>query len=379
MKKALITLSILVLSFCASQSYGAMKVRGGEIIYEWLSDSTYRFFVKVYINCKDTNGITTFPICYYSPCDSSGFSQTMQRWPVRPSGPIMPSPFLPKTMCDSPASQVYGFYAFWFYSNVTLSSKCPIWRAFVSIDSRDTSFNLANSRGKTLHLEAMLNTTSHGKWNSSPYFDNAPPTSFYLDTPSTYNYQVVDPNGDSMAYQIVQPLAGAITTGCADLPGPLAFRTLGLPINTTTNPFPTGNTFSMNSSNGAMTFTPKYPGVMVLATRLLEYRNGVLIGSIMRDVSFTIPGTPTEVPEVPASANKATIYPNPTNTNFTVAGVNGAELIEIISSVGEVVYRTAIQPGSASLTLNEDFPTGLYFVKISGGGRVQTLRLAVME
>ncbi|RYD57920.1 MAG: T9SS type A sorting domain-containing protein [Sphingobacteriales bacterium] len=375
MKKHLYALLIFICSFSFSENTYAAKVYGGELLYEWMGGNTYRFFMKMFLNCSDTSGISPMSICFYNPCDASGFSQPLLRWPsqvewINPTGCVLQS------MCDSFSSPANGFYGFWFYSDVTLPSKCSNWRASTNIGYRENSFNLANAKGEGLYLEARLNNQLDPV-NSSPYFDKKPATSFCLNAPITYKFQAVDPDADSISFEVIQPLAGHDLMGCGETPDTLAFRSIAMPFNTTTNPFPTSNTFSLTSS-GVMNFTPKYPGVMALAVKVSQYRVGIFVGSIMRDMSFAIPGTPTSVDDMTTVAAPV-IYPNPAKNNFTIKGMEGAASVSIVNSLGQLVYKADIQQASSEVVINKHLPAGRYLVKVSGAGASHTLTLAVVE
>ncbi len=74
-----------------------------------------------------------------------------------------------------------------------------------------------------------------------------------------------------------------------------------------------------------------------------------------------------------AAANEIKIYPNPSNGDFFIEG-NGKVQIEICNSLGEIVFA---KQGENKIAVNEKFSTGIYFVKISNGEKVQIKKLAI--
>ncbi len=60
--------SLVVALFAMPQKASASHGAGAEIIYEWVSDSTYRFLFKFYRDCTGIEEDSTIPLCIYEPC-----------------------------------------------------------------------------------------------------------------------------------------------------------------------------------------------------------------------------------------------------------------------------------------------------------------------
>src|ERR1700742_5228831 len=69
----IITLVVFLCSFLPAQKTYASHAAGGEVIYEWISDSTYRVYFKFY---RDCNGIQepdpSAQICVTNSCGITG-------------------------------------------------------------------------------------------------------------------------------------------------------------------------------------------------------------------------------------------------------------------------------------------------------------------
>ncbi|MBK6951294.1 MAG: T9SS type A sorting domain-containing protein [Crocinitomicaceae bacterium] len=70
------------------------------------------------------------------------------------------------------------------------------------------------------------------------------------------------------------------------------------------------------------------------------------------------------------------IYPNPANTQFVVAGLNGESQIEVLNILGEKVYSVRSNNSQESISVT-NLPTGTYFVKISQNDKMVTKKLVV--
>ena len=90
-----------------------------------------------------------------------------------------------------------------------------------------------------------------------------------------------DIDGDSLYYQFKTPLNG---------PGaPIAFSG-GYSVN---NPIITASGMNLNSSTGEVCFSPTVAQVCVVSILVSEYRNGVLIGTQLRDMQIIVSSTCT--------------------------------------------------------------------------------------
>src|SRR5690606_35483573 len=115
------------------------------------------------------------------------------------------------------------------------------------------------------------------------------------NTPDQYNNGAVDPEGDCLVSEVINPKTAGT---CADNPSNVPFSpqapwpTIGFP----NNPIQTNNTFVLDPATGTISFTPPVAGPETLSIRTNEYRNGVKIGSILRDVQIQVITPCTVIP-----------------------------------------------------------------------------------
>ncbi len=129
--------------------------------------------------------------------------------------------------------------------------------------------------------------------DNSPKFKYTPPTFICLNAPLTFDHSATDADGDSLVYELFTPFIGA--SQMAPIPSangatnPANFKNItwatagGYAPNNQINGNPT---LSINRKTGKLTLTPTMAGQFVIGLKVLEYRNGVLIGETKRDVQF---------------------------------------------------------------------------------------------
>ncbi|MCB0696178.1 MAG: hypothetical protein KDC07_02360, partial [Chitinophagaceae bacterium] len=284
----------LFLAFCAIILFAltpyvskASHAAGGEISYEWVSDSTYRVYFKFYRDCGGAAAPGSVPLCYFNSCNSYSNTVTMTKITKLPDSSSNGSPVSTGcasvgTRCTSSTSPVPGYAEWWYMATITLPYRCNYWTFSAFVSARNPSVNIA---GGSLYVEATLNNVA-AQGNSSPYFSVKPVPSVCINQPYTYNNGGVDPNSDSLVFEMARPVTAS--GGCPYTTSTLAFQSGSPAYNTTNNPIQTTNSFVLDTTTGQMSFKPTLTGAATLTTRIKEYRNGVLIGTVMRDIQVQV-------------------------------------------------------------------------------------------
>ncbi|MFN8154245.1 MAG: gliding motility-associated C-terminal domain-containing protein [Bacteroidia bacterium] len=157
--------------------------------------------------------------------------------------------------------------------------------------------------------------------NSSPVF-NSPPLPFTcVGQYFRFNFDATDADGDSLVYELSDPMAGGYTSN--QDPNPFsAFNSLGgQNLACPSAPYTATNWaagFSVSNICGSITpmvidrqtglveGIPDFAGLFAMAVTVYEYRNGILIGQIRREIEFTvIPCTGNNAPNLSASIKDA--------------------------------------------------------------------------
>lgn len=274
---------LLSLAFLPSKVF-ASHAAGAEITYAWIADSTYQITYKFYRDCSGISEPTTVNICYFSTCGTTTYTINLPK----ASGP---NGLEVGTGCPGWSSTCNGGtnpgYREWIYTGqVTLPYQCNYWKFFHAEGSRNQTDNLLNSSGQNLYVETTFNNLA-AQGNSSPYFTVKPVPYMCINSPFTFNNGAVDPNGDSLSFEIMQPLGGGTCSAPSGGGSPISFSNTSL-YNLNNNPLGTGNTFSINGNTGSISFTPNAVQKSVLTVLVKEWRNQQLIGTIMRDMQIIV-------------------------------------------------------------------------------------------
>ncbi len=154
--------------------------------------------------------------------------------------------------------------------------------------------NMANPMSEDMTFLTYVNVNSLSP-NSSPTFLTPPVSYLPANTLWQYNPLPFDPDGDSLVWHLSVPLSGStIVNGYEYLSDTMYSNTSGI--------------FSIDSITGAITWNAKMVGNFVASFAIEEYRNGVLVGAMSRDMQFVV--TPDSSNAMPVISNMQSL---PTN------------------------------------------------------------------
>jgi len=280
MKKALLIFICMITLAASANRAKANYAAGGELIYVHIADSTYQFFFKLYRDCAGNAEPDTIPLCFFNPCTNLSFTVQMPKWVNQPGPPINTGCQV-KTTCDSPGALIGGYKEYWYAAVVVMPARCNAWKIFISPGNRNDINNYQNPLSSRMYIETTMNNTlTHS--NSSPFYSVKPILYAGRALSMTYNSGAIDADGDSLWTDIIYPRTSV--SNCNDTPVNMTFDTASPPYNLNTNPFQTNNTFYCLGATGYIAFESRDTGKANVAVRTREYRNGVLIGSVMREM-----------------------------------------------------------------------------------------------
>ncbi len=122
--------------------------------------------------------------------------------------------------------------------------------------------------------------------NNSPVFSNKPVPFACVGQRFCFNHGAYDPDGDSLSYQLITPLTAAGVPVIYD------------PGYSSTQPVLSSPPVTFNSMTGDICMMPLQAEVSVFAVLVSEYRDGILIGQVERDIQITVLNCNNYIPDV---------------------------------------------------------------------------------
>lgn len=255
----------LFLLFCLSMpSLKATHNRAGEITFKHVSGLTYEVYFVVYSDpASQASQRSTVEVCWgdEGECNQNTLTVLDTRTVTILNSKVQRNEWVERHTYNGSGS-----------FKITLTD--PARNAGVS--------NISNSVSVPLYLETTLRISPfQNVINNSPILLNYPIDEGCQDRLFIHNPGAVDPDGDSLAYEIDK----SRTTG-------------GVPADGFVFP-PATVSISVDAVTGDLIWNnPAQLGSYNIAMRIKEFRDGVLIGSVMRDMQIDIELCDNQPPEI---------------------------------------------------------------------------------
>lgn len=269
--RQLFTLVLLMGMFFGARQASASHAAGSDLTYQYLGNNQYLVTYTMYRDCFGISAPTTKSLRWISnSCGIAAQTITMNR--VVPTGQEITFN-CPGVVSTCNGGTAPGIQQYVYTATVTLPQGCPDWNFSVTECCRNAAITtLNNPASDDLYIEAYLNNTTIN--NSSPVFSNVPVAFMCIGQDNYYNHGVIDAEGDSLVYSFINPRDAANV--------PVSYNS-GFSI---ANPLSSVPGVSINPATGDIFMRPTASEVGVIAVLIREYRNGVLIGSVMRDLQI---------------------------------------------------------------------------------------------
>jgi hypothetical protein len=272
----------LLLFFATILSYGAANashLMGGQVTCEQISGLTYEIKATIY---RDTLGI---------PIDLTGqiyIFETATGWNSVTSVNVGPANYIGNGVEE---------YEYTFTTSFPNNGDFVV--AYYNCCRNGAIINIPNASTFGMYLNCNLHIDTNNN-NSSPVFLNPPIPVAQVNMPYIHNPLPYDVDGDSLVWSIDVPQENNLPqnpNAAADIPGYTAIPTsAAMPL-------------TMNALTGEISFEPTTLGNFVLSVICEEYRNGIYLGKIRRDVQIiVIPSNNIPPANMPA-CNHSPIFP----------------------------------------------------------------------
>ena len=189
------------------------------------------------------------------------------------------------TTCTDPSNPLPGIKKFIYSGNITLSGTSSAWR-FIFGSGMGGSATAGRSgsitnitfggAGSPIELIDTLNNASSA--NSSAEYTSIPTPFFCISTASTYNPGAVDPDGDSLTFDLVPGMDASTGSPVRYVYPYTATEPLGV----------TTGSLTFNNSTGQLSFTPNIVQRALVVYNVREIRGGVLKGTSQREMTMVV-------------------------------------------------------------------------------------------
>lgn len=341
LQRFILLLAVLVVTVCGNEAR-ASHAMGADLTYECLGGNTYRVRLSFYRDCI---GIPA-PLNVFVNIRSVSCGRTLGVTcnPVPGTGQEV-FYLCPTALSTCNGGSFTGIQEWVYEGIVTLPLQCPDWEFSYSLCCRNAAItNISNPGSNTFYIYARLNNTI-SPCNSSPTFSNKPVPFACLGQQLCFNHGAVDADGDSLVYSLVNPRQTVSTNVSYNAP------------YNASNPLASSPALQFNSATGDICFTPTQLQVTVMAVLVEEYRNGVRIGSVVRDIQITVLNCNNDLPTL-SGINGTTDYDISVCANDTLcfnilsSDINAAQTVSM-------VWNNGVQ-GASFNSAGSPRPTGTF-------------------
>lgn len=278
---------LLALAFYYSASSFATHIVGGDLHYEYLGGDEYDIFLKVYRDCATSFtdfdnpavvGIYNADNQLIATADILLSDAVITDLPVTVDDPCLQPP---SDLCVKEAVYKYTITIPYEPGGFTLVyQRCCRNTTLVNCESNDDI-------GITLTTQ-IPDREIYGD-NSNPNFNNFPPVAICINQPYVFDHSATDLDGDSLVYELCNPLLTNVPGFYINPPGPPEYPLLEFyPEYSYQYPIDSDPAFAIDQETGLLTGTPTAFGQFVIGICVSEYRNGELLSVTNRDFQFNI-------------------------------------------------------------------------------------------
>lgn len=368
---------ILLLLVCGLMSLKmkASHIAGAEITYSCIGNNQYQVNLNLFIDCSGFAPDSLQTIYLNSTC---GSQTSLSVSIVNPGGTEV-SQICSSQMNNSACNggNLSGMWVYRYTGTVTLAPVCNTWKMSWGICCRNSSIiNLLDPDNYGIYVEASLNSVA-APCNNSPYFTNQAVPFVCANQLANYSPGIIEEDGDSLVYS----LTSALNESGLNMVYASGYNAL--------SPLPG---ITINPVTGTLSFTPTTIGTFVVTILVKEYKNGVLVGTVMRDMQFvvincsgnTIPAPPSTAGSI-ANLSGAAIQTSAFSIelcegsqftfNTTYTDANGGNTLSLVSNISDVL------PGATITTSGTNPLTAtISWTATSGGtGAIKVFNIIVSD
>jgi len=347
MKKIkIIILSLLMMVILPSSEVSASHAMGADLTYKCVGPNQYLLTYSFYRDCSGISAPPIIIIDYWSSCYyTTGRKDTLYPTMVIPDSLRWVYATCPGVTTTCAGGSYTGIEE-WIYTGIVdLPGACSDWTFAHSECCRNSVINtIPTPDSKNLYVYSKLNNLD-APCNNSPTFSNNPVPFACVGQQFCFNHGATDIDGDSLTYQLIAPLIDPGTPTNYFAP----FSQL--------QPVISSPPVFFNPLTGDICMYPTQANVTVFAVLVSEYRNGILIGQVERDIQLTVNACTNTVPTLTGMdgtpTHSKTICAN-TPFSFWVASIDGD-----ITQSTTITWDSGI-PQASFITTNTNRDSGQF-------------------
>jgi gliding motility-associated-like protein len=292
--KSIFALVIFLVQFCWYNGAIAKHIVGGEFYYKKLGSNYYQITLKIFFDCNTDNpyAIDLDKDVFIGVFDASdnSFSESFR---MERGGPTR----LTKKQYSCVRDPGFCTDQYTYVKNIYLDpGKKGKILSFQRCCRNATITNINDVQSTGITLWVKIPGTDAVADDNSPVFKELPPNYLCIGAPLVFDHSALDPDGDSLVYELYQPFEGATsnkarpdnTVDNGFLINPPFYNISWRFPYTTNNQIGGQPSMKIDSKTGELTVIPNVIGVFASGIKVKQYRNGVFIGETFRDYQFNI-------------------------------------------------------------------------------------------
>ncbi len=324
-------LFLFLFAFVSSMQLLASHSASMDITYKCLGNNQYEVTITQVLSCEtyvDENGDAQFSIPgreYFTlTIESASLSEVFTERIDSVSGEvaidITPACLGKNSKCSDTTSFLDGYDLYVYRGIITLPAQADDWHLTVCDHSRNfgiTTLDATVTDPAATCISALVNNTASVGCNNSPVFGNLPLGIVCAGTELCFNHAAFDIDGDRLVYEIVEPqdhidynigvyMQENTLSELVDVPWIASCPMGGSPSGA--KPFCSDDSIVIDSITGNFCISPTMVETSVMAVKVSEYRNDVLVGSVVRDIQikgFACANNPPTINDVAANLRES--------------------------------------------------------------------------
>jgi gliding motility-associated-like protein len=264
-----------------------------DILYNCIDSCNYEVTIRLYRDCDGISAPNSTFTNFSSSCGS--FDVSIDRVNVLSGVDVSQVCDQSQDQCNGgtlPGTEIHVYRDTINFCAQTSNPYCNDWTISYSSCCRNSAIdNLDNPGSKSMYFYTTLDNSSGTCSNNSPDFSILPTPYICDGTQFCYNHGAIDPDGDSLVYSVVQPKEDATTN-----------ISYSAPYNTS-EPLPTGGTFTLDSTTGEMCFTPTSTGQFVIAVKIEQYSGNQKVAETHREMQIIVESCSNSPPQFDSTFN----------------------------------------------------------------------------